>query len=80
MPRTTVRNQSMFSTPRCSTFRASVAIKLPMTTSDEVKTMPAFREKPSVMNPRSMMPRICPTMSELEILVFSAEPYAVPYR
>lgn len=74
-----VRYHSMLSTPRCCTFSASVAIKLPITTREEVKTMPAFRDQPSVTNPNRMIPRIWPTMREFEILVWSAAVYAEPY-
>lgn len=80
MPRTIVRNHSILSSPRCSTRKAHVAIKLPTTTRDEVKTMPALREKPSVMKPSNMMPKIWPTISELEILVLSSEVYPLPYK
>lgn len=80
MPRTTVKNQNMFSSPRCSTLKARVAIRLPTMTRAEVKTMPAFLENPSVMKPSSMMPKIWPTINEFEILVLSAVPYFEPYK
>lgn len=69
----------MLPTPRCWTFNAKVAIKLPTTTKDEVKTMPAFLDQPSVTNPNKIIPKIWPTMREFEIRVWSAELYAEPY-
>lgn len=78
IPRTTTKYHSIFIVG--CTDNATVAINVPMATSDDVNSSPARRENMSDAYPRTIIPMIAPMSSELLIRVFISEVKSVPSR
>jgi hypothetical protein len=57
------------------TWRARVAINVPIATREDVKSNPARRENISEVYPRTTTPIMAPTIRELLMRVFISEEY-----